>query len=66
MTKKTKKEEMCYNPKPKQRTCSNCVHFRSEFIESQYGYREEKNTHCAIGAFSVKKTANCNFHEFKQ
>ncbi len=64
MSKKFK-ELMGYNPKPKQKICSNCVYFKSEFVENEYHYKEEKNIQCSLGGFAVKKTANCKEHEFK-
>lgn len=60
-----KKTEMGYIQKPIQKTCSNCSFFSSDFIETQYGYKEEKNIHCTIGKFVVKKSATCNIHKFK-
>lgn len=65
MTKSNKKAEMSYNPKPIQKMCSNCIHFRSEFIENQWKYIEEKNIHCDLGGFAIKKSANCDFHVFR-
>lgn len=66
MSKINKKIEMGYDPKPKQKMCSNCSHFMSEFVENEWKYMEEKNIHCVIGGFSIKRTANCNLHVFKE
>ena len=61
----TKKESMGYNPKPIQRMCSNCVFYSSKMTVKEWGYIEEKEIRCSKGGFAVKKTANCNEHEFK-
>lgn len=65
MSKVNKKIQMGYEPKPKHPMCSNCIHYRSDFIENKWKYTEEKNIHCDYGGFAVKKSANCNVHEFK-
>lgn len=54
-----------YNPKPVNKSCSNCEHFKSEFETVGYGYQKEINIHCGLGGFAVKKTGVCFFHNFK-
>lgn len=41
------------------RTCSNCAHYKSEFVKNG-NWVEEKNKRCGIGDFVVKKTAVCD------
>ncbi len=60
------KEKQGYNPKPIPFICSNCAYYRSDFVEQKsYGavWSEEKNIHCGIGKFAIKKTATCNLFE---
>lgn len=54
------KEAQGYTPKADPQTCGNCVQFRSEFGPAGiYGYRDEKNIHCGLGGFAVKKLGTC-------
>lgn len=70
MTKQqVEKEKQGYNEVSIVAKCSNCVHFRSEIsLENCLGfqYGAEKNIHCNIGKFKVKKTAVCMLHDFKE
>jgi len=65
MATQNKKDLVGYNPKPKQRTCSNCKQYSSDSVKHLYGYVEEKNIRCALHGFAVKKSANCSGHEFR-
>lgn len=55
-----------YNPKPIFNTCSNCKHISIDKIKNDWGYTEEKNIHCSIGNFAVKKLGTCRLHEIKE
>ena len=65
------KKAQGYQDKPEKRQCSVCAHYRSDFIKHpQQGFMmvewiEEKNIHCNIGGFKIKKTAVCNMFERK-
>lgn len=57
-----------YEPNPRARACMNCLHYRAEFIEEKgvFGsWVREKDRHCALGGFVVKKTATCQKFELK-
>lgn len=55
-----------YEAKPIFPMCSNCEHFKSDKKTlPPFGYIEEKNLHCEIGGFVVKKQATCNYHTKK-
>ena len=59
-----------YEAKPIFPMCSNCKWFKSDFIENEYGFQEEKNLRCGCelpncGGFAVKKQGTCNVHLFK-
>ena len=60
------KEKQQYQASPTFPMCSNCIHFRSDKIENKYHFFEEKNIHCDIGGFAIKKQGTCNLHEFNQ
>lgn len=45
--------------------CCFCVEYRSDFIESGYGYIEEKNKRCNKGGFAVQKSATCDCYQKK-
>lgn len=72
MSKQSKSKELQeYNPKPINRSCSNCEWFKSDLIEGKYGFVQEKNLRCACelpdcGSFAVKKQGVCVMHNFKQ
>jgi hypothetical protein len=54
------KENQGYEPKPAPAVCMNCRGYRSEMVVNSYGYTQEKNMHCSLGGFVVKKTATCS------
>lgn len=58
------KEAQNYIAKPKPPMCSNCVHYKSEMVENEYHYIQEKNMRCGRGGFAIKKTSNCAIHVF--
>lgn len=54
-----------YTPKADPSYCSNCKHYTSEkqMLETGWGlYEKEKNIHCAIGGFAIKKQGVCDQH----
>lgn len=57
------KEAQGYDPKPVYRMCSNCKYYASDKSKTSYGYEEEKNVHCSIGNFAIKKQGVCKKHE---
>lgn len=62
------KETQGYNPKPILPMCSNCKYYESDMVvvNGFYGdFKEEKNIHCGIGGFAIKKQGNCKLHESK-
>ena len=58
-----------YQPKPVPRTCVNCSHFAFDrkiiraVTEWQKDFFEDKNQHCFIGDFAVKRSATCNLFD---
>ena len=58
------KKQQGYVNKAIPRTCCNCVYFRMEVEDTQTAwgaaYQKEKNLHCFVGGFAVKKMATCN------
>lgn len=44
-----------YTEKPFRKACENCDNYRSEKKDMD----NEKNKHCHLGGFSVRKTALC-------
>ena len=50
-----------YQLKPVLPVCSNCTHFKSDLIPSEWNndYIQEKNLRCGIGGFAVKKQSTC-------
>ena len=65
MKTQDKKTEQGYNPKPTISMCSNCKHYKSDFVVNEYNYKQEKNIRCGIGEFAVKKQGVCNLHQFQ-
>ena len=55
------KEKQNYTGKPK--NCGNCQHYRSEIKTVKTYFVEEKDKHCSLGEFAVKKTAVCDLWE---
>lgn len=45
--------------------CENCAHYRSVFVENQWGGLDEKKRRCALGHFAVKRKSTCAVHKFK-
>jgi len=62
------KDKQRYVEKLIPNVCSNCLHYRSviDTHKGVYGgeWKSEKNRRCAIGGFSVKKTATCELFSF--
>ena len=58
---KIAKEKQNYTGKPK--NCGNCQHYRSEIKTVSTYFVEEKDKHCSLGEFAVKKTAVCDLWE---
>ena len=72
MSKQTKaKQIQNYIDRAEKRQCSVCRHYRSTIIERPAsGYMlqvwtDEKNIHCGLGGFKIKKTAICDMFERK-
>ena len=63
------KQRQGYQDKPEKRQCSVCQHYRSTKIEHPastmflIAWTEEKDIHCGLGGFKVKKTAICNQYQ---
>ena len=68
MTKQSEaKAKQGYVAKAVPQVCMNCRHFKSD-IANYNGwdgntYQKEKNIHCAIGQFAVKKMGTCDIFE---
>lgn len=58
------KAKQGYVPKAIPQTCMHCAHFASEMkaCAGYFGgaYTEERNLHCSLGGFAVKKMGTCN------
>ena len=59
MTSKQALAKQEQNYRRESKTCSNCIHYKSEFIKTGH-WIDEKNKRCGIGNFVVKKTAVCD------
>ena len=56
-----------YVDKAEPRVCMTCAQYRSVIVKANRhgygGYSEEKNKHCGVGGFSVKKMGTCDLWE---
>ena len=58
------RQKQNYEETPKLKICENCEHYRSTFVESEWGGYEEKRKRCALGGFAVKRKSSCAAHAF--
>ena len=54
-----------YEDKPQLKICESCEHYRSTYVETDWGGYEEKRRRCALGGFAVKRKGSCAAHEFR-
>lgn len=55
-----------YDPSPLQKTCVNCIHYSSEYVQDRWGNMEEKKLRCKLGGFAIKKKGTCCEHRFNE
>ena len=53
-----------YVERPTLKVCENCEYYRSIFVDTEWGRREEKRRRCALGKFAVKRSSSCDAHVF--
>ena len=62
------KAKQFYVPKAIHSVCGNCIHLRYDTERQEaWGqvYIREKNLHCGLGMFAVKKMGTCDYWEEK-
>ncbi len=62
------KKRQNYIQKPTLRTCCNCKQYKNKIVTFYHSFgppTQEKDIHCIVGDFAVKKMATCDLFSFR-
>ena len=59
------RERQNYRPNPMLPLCMNCEHYKSVYVDTERGNKEEKKRRCGIGGFAIKRRSTCSAHAFR-